>query len=106
MAVDIPHFSLPFRFEGTTVAMNEQDTIDEVADCVEAVLRCPIDFRVELPEFGSDPTLFEQAPIPLENVRQAVLLWEPRADADFDEQGDPFDEGVRRVRVSLTPQGD
>lgn len=52
-----PHFSLPFRFNQVRggkleVAYSEQDTIDEIADCVELVCRTDQGQRVTLPGFG------------------------------------------------------
>jgi hypothetical protein len=34
---EIPHFSLPFRF-GPTAAVVEQDSVEEIADCIVSVL--------------------------------------------------------------------
>ena len=102
--VDLPHFSLPFRFTNGAAAVVEQDTTEEVAACVEAILRCPIGFRDELPEFGAPSPLFDQAPVPVEELRQAVAEWEPRASADFTEYGDTVDEAIRTVRIALDPQ--
>jgi phage baseplate assembly protein W len=76
---EIPHFSLPFRFATPQVAVSEQDSIDEIADCVLAILLTPAGMRIELPEFGIvDPT-FQQMPVDLAAISDAVDAWEPRA---------------------------
>lgn len=102
--IDLPHFSLPFRFVNGAAAVVEQDTAEEVATCVEAIIRCPIGFRDELPEFGAVSPVFRQAPVPVEELRQAVAEWEPRANADITEYGDAVDEAIRTVRIAVDPQ--
>lgn len=80
----VPHFSLPFRFiqQGKgypTAAVNEQDTADEVADCVEAILRYEIGSRAEKPEFGiTDPT-FASPTVDTNRLHAEVDQWEQRA---------------------------
>lgn len=108
--IEYPHFALPFRFEPVKgvpeAAVHEQDTVDEIATCVEVVIRCPIGFRDELPEFGAPGDLvFSEAPPDLEAAKGCVARWEPRADADYDETGSAFDEGVRNIGIEIRPQG-
>jgi phage baseplate assembly protein W len=99
---DVPHFSLPFRFATPAAAVSEQDSLDEIADCVLAVLLCPRGFRVELPSFGlEDPTFSSPAP-DLDAIREAVELWEPRATVLLDEHPDLLDELVGHVEVDVT----
>lgn len=79
--MSVPHFELPFRFVGSPAkaAVDEQDSIEEIAGCVYAVMVCPLGFRAELPEFGiADPT-FRQQPLDLEELAVPIELWEPRA---------------------------
>lgn len=77
--VDIPHLALPVRFVGGAAVTVEQDSTDEIAQCVETILRYRPGQRPELPDFGvADPT-FQMAPIDLDRARAAVLEWEPRA---------------------------
>ena len=57
-----PHFSLPFRFEqladGTRrTAVTEQDTAEEIGDCVELTLRTVQGERGTLPGFGRPEAL-------------------------------------------------
>src|SRR3954447_13084046 len=109
--VEFPHFQLPFRFESVKgvleAAVHEQDTVDEIATCVEVVIRCPIGFRDELPEFGVPTTaLFNQAPLDLAKARGAVNRWEPRADVDYSESGSIFDEGIRNIGIQIQPESE
>jgi hypothetical protein len=97
---DVPHFSLPFRF-APVAAVSEQDSLDEVADCVYAVLICPVGFRVELPAFGlPDPTFSSPGP-DLDVIREAVETWEPRAGLVLSEYPDVWDALVAHVEADV-----
>ena len=93
---DVPHFAYPFRFATPQAAVVEQDSLDEIADCVLAVLLCPQGFRVELPSFGIEDPTFTTQPV---DVSGQAQIWEPRASILFDEQRDRYDELVDRVKL-------
>src|SRR3954454_10550090 len=97
--VEHPHFQMPFRFvpvKGVPeTAVYDQDGVDEIATCVEVIIRTPIGFRDELPEFGTPgDVVFMQTPLDLEAAKGAVSRWEPRANVDYTDEGSPFDEGI------------
>lgn len=80
--VAIPQFSLPFRFQGGLVAaVVEQDTPEEITDCVQAIIRTPVGQRLELPGFGIPDQSFTQGGADPAPIVAAVEKWEPRADA-------------------------
>jgi hypothetical protein len=98
---DVPHFAQPFRFSNPQAAVSEQDSLDEIADCVYSILVCPIGFRVELPAFGiPDPTFAMPAPS-LDELRDAIDTWEERAGVVLDEHPDTLDELISRVGVNV-----
>lgn len=86
--VDTPHLKWPLRFEGDHMAVVEQDSIEEIEQCVEAIVRYPLGFRDELPEFGLSDQTFLQGGVNVEVVRAVIERWEPRVDltisSDFD----------------------
>ncbi len=97
---DVPHFALPFRFASPQVAVTEQDSLEEISDCVVATLLCPEGFRVELPAFGwPDPT-FGPGVDPRE-LRETIDTWEPRAQSTLSAHWDTDDELVQHVQVLL-----
>jgi len=98
---DVPHFDLPFRFTSPQAAVVEQDSVEEIAECVLAILLCPQGYRVELPEFGMDDPTFSMPEVDLEAVRQAVELWEPRAELLLGQRPDALDELISRVQVQV-----
>lgn len=97
---DVPHLSLPFRFATPYAAVCEQDSLDEIADCVLAILSCPIGFRVELPSFGITDQTFSTI-VDTDELLEAIEAWEPRASATFDQYPGLFDQLIRHVTVAL-----
>src|SRR5215831_5685356 len=89
---DIPHFDLPFKIHGSSFMVSEQGSIDDVGNCVEAIMRCPIGFRTEALTFGVDDLVFNMQPISNEALKQTVAAQEPRADLDWYEVQDRFNE--------------
>jgi phage baseplate assembly protein W len=78
---EIPHFALPFRFVDGRAVVNEQDSYEDVRDCVRAIVSFPQGSRIELPEFGIPDQTFRENGVDAASVRAAVQRWEPRADA-------------------------
>lgn len=99
MSADVPHFALPFRFTSPHAAVVEQDSIDEIADCVLAVMLCPYGYRVELPEFGLPDPVFSTPHVDVVQMRQAVELWEPRAALVLQEHPDLADALISHVET-------
>jgi phage baseplate assembly protein W len=59
---DLPHFALPFRFDTLrggerAVPVTEQDTNEEIGDCVELTLRTEQGQRQTMPSFGRPESL-------------------------------------------------
>jgi phage baseplate assembly protein W len=81
MAARVPQFALPFRVIGGEVVEVEQDSPEEIGQCVEAILRTPEGTRIDEPEFGRPDETFAQLSTD-SNATQyvaAVERWEPRA---------------------------
>jgi phage baseplate assembly protein W len=76
---DIPQLASPFRFyEGKPVVV-EQDSDEEVRQCVATLARTRIGQRAEHPDYGvSDPSFRREAD--LDELRAQIQEWEPRAD--------------------------
>lgn len=77
----VPHFALPFRLDATgRFATVDQDSPEELAQCVAVCLTTPEGSRVEVPDYGSPRTDFNVPPP--ETIAAAVREWEPRVDID------------------------
>lgn len=102
---DIPQFALPLQLVGTDLLEREQDTPEEISDCVEVVLRTTLGQRPTLPDFGiADPT-FSLGGADLEALRLAVETWEPRASALLEREPGLLDELVDRINVVPITEG-
>jgi hypothetical protein len=110
---DRPHFALPFHFavrpDGSLeVAVTEQDTSEEVADCIELAGRTVQGERVNLREFGR-PDSLEFAidrELARAQLQQALEAAEPRAAMFVTADAiDEWDEGTLRLRAMFGLEG-
>lgn len=112
---EVPHFAVPFRFEQdgmghSHAAVNEQDSVEDVTDCVIAIVSCPLGYRLELPNFGIRDQTFSQGGIDTNDLQIAIAQWEPRADILIEEDESNLDRFISLARVVTgkinTPQQD
>jgi phage baseplate assembly protein W len=77
----IPHIAFPLRIENGQVATVEQDSREEVRQCVLACLSTPLGSRIDAPEYGVvDETFTRQSRNPSAEVYlRAIEEAEPRA---------------------------
>lgn len=100
--ITTPHFALPYRLNHGRSVCVEQDSIDDVACCVEAVLRTAPGDRLDEPTFGASQFLFSQRPLNLDDVTNRVEYWEPRARILLEENPDSLQAALARVRATVT----
>lgn len=98
---DVPHFSLPFRFATPYAAVNEQDSIDEIADCALAIMLYPLGYRVELPSFGLPDPTFASPHVDTDEIRTVIERWEDRASLRLGQEYDAIDELITRVLMTV-----
>lgn len=96
-----PHFDIPFRFVGTSAATVEQNSPKEFSNAVENIIRTPLGFRDELPDFGVHDVLFSQAPINPSLLIRDVERYEGRARLIGVELADQIDESVRHIQIQI-----
>jgi len=99
--VTIPHFDLPFRI-GTKAAIVQQDTIEDVTNCVEVCVRTHVGRRKELPQFGIPDLTFRDQPIKMSDVLQQISSNEPRAIVLIDQHPEVLDELIADVRMQTS----
>ena len=99
--VTTPHFSLPFRFGGIRgcAFVNEEDSAEDISDCVKGIIAYPVGTRDDLPDFGIPDLVFSN-PSP-STLRDAIVHWEARIDIGVD--GTPIitDEQLQQFGVNL-----
>lgn len=75
-----PHLKIPFKFGHNGHAeVVEQDSDDDVTQCVFAVLNTPVGFRLEIPTFGVRKAVLEDNGPSLPMLEAALEEWVPRA---------------------------
>jgi phage baseplate assembly protein W len=106
--VQNPHFSIPFRFGGINggAYMNEQDSGDDIVDCIKAIIAWPIGVRDDLPDFGIPDLPFQDTfDNVIDQVRNAVIQWEDRAAIDAEGEFSLTDEMLWNIMVSAGVTG-
>ena len=99
---DVPHLKVPLALAGSAFAVVEQDSPEEIEQCVLAVLKTPVGSRIDAAEFGTPDHTFEQLPQnpSAEPYLTALEEWEPRAhylgEARLGELGE--------LDITLTPE--
>lgn len=94
----VPRLSWPLTLDGATLATVEQDSLEEIAQCVALVVSTGVGTRVELPDYGIDDPIGSRD-LHAGEVLAAVGTWEPRAVAD-DNAADVID-GLGTLVVNL-----
>lgn len=75
----VPKLKVPFEIEGSRAAVVEQDSTDEIRQCVAAILRTPLGSRLDEPEFGMPELTFREGLANRSDIEIALASWEPRA---------------------------
>jgi len=99
--VPIPHFALPLRYINGSAVVNEQDSLDDIVTCVEAICLTNPGDRDELPEFGLEDMTFTQEPIPTSAAVNQIQQWEPRVQVLIDTSPSQFDAAIVNANVNV-----
>lgn len=99
---DIPHFDYPFRFHGGTAVVNEQDSIDDVAACVTAIVLVPFGTRDDNPIFGIADQTFTHQPLPADDIASEVMEQEPRAEVLIRQHPDVYDALIADINIDVS----
>ncbi len=99
---DTPHFGYPFT-RGVNGKVNtvEQDTPEHVMSCEHVIVRCPLGFRQERPEFGWPFPEFHTVPLDLGPLEASLRRFEPRGQANATEYADAANAAVREVQIEV-----
>ncbi len=97
--IDTPKFRFPFNISNNRAEIVEQDSIDEIAQCVYAVLATEEGSRVEEPEFGIEDQAHKKNGADISSIREAISTWEPRVQ-EFESEED-WDDVMQKVRLII-----
>jgi phage baseplate assembly protein W len=101
----IPHFAVPFRVDTSgSVAVVDQDSDEEIAQCVRVLMSTTMGERIELPDYGIPNPVFATVSTHDDaDMAAAVGKWEPRATALV--HSEVIDESLRHVLVQIEMSG-
>lgn len=95
-----PHFAFPFeRVNGKAMTV-EQDTVEHVMSCENVIVRCPVGFRVERPEFGIPWPEYRQDVQPGE-IEAAMRRFEPRSNLRASEIRSLLDASQSEITIEV-----
>lgn len=98
---ETPHLAWPVRLDGDHLAAVEQDTGEDVAQCVQVVVSTPKGSCDWLPDFGVDDQTFNQGGADPGEFEAAIREWEPRADIEIDDTLDERTLAQGRDRLGI-----
>lgn len=99
--IDTPKLSFPFRLHanGVSAVVVEQDSDDEILDCLEVLLSTEEGSREEAPSYGLDDQTFKQGGADLDQIIATISKWEPRADKIL--EADTIVKLIQSVRAKV-----
>lgn len=103
---DPVHFDYPFRFAGSRAVVNDQDSIEDVLAAAQVILRTPVGFRPETPEFGRPEFSFKIQPVGADFVAEIITSQDPRADVLVTEHPDILDDLVDVINIEIGTTGE
>jgi hypothetical protein len=101
MAVEIPHLALPLRVAAGAFAVVEQDSNEEIAQCVEVICRYRQGQRSEAPEFGLPELAFREVPVGAFEINREIARQEPRAAASVEEDPTYYADAVSVLGIRV-----
>jgi phage baseplate assembly protein W len=98
----VPHFAFPFQLNGNSFSVVEQDTHQEVQQCVEILLLTPTGSRMVLPDYGTPETIYTQVPTNTAAIIAKLNNWEPRAAVSLDQTLNTINQLISYIRINIT----
>lgn len=98
----VPHFLFPFKLNGNAFAVIEQDTQQEVQQCVVILLLTPTGSRLVSPDYGTPEILYSQLPVNIPAILAKLSDWEPRASVALAQTLNTVNAMISYIRVNVT----
>jgi phage baseplate assembly protein W len=96
----IPKLRVPLRLENGRLGVCEQDSQENVAACVYAVLATERGSRLEDPDFGVESTVFDEFPFDVDEWLEQIAAYESRASVKTAQE---IEDTVGRIIVGVAP---
>jgi phage baseplate assembly protein W len=101
----VPKFQLPLRV-GATGALQtvEQDSMEEIEQCLTYIITTPLGSRDDLPAFGVREQTFSET-IDRTHLMEVMATWEPRAVTQVSDRFDILAVMDRLVDIAYKIEG-
>lgn len=99
-----PHLRVPLRIVGTSFDVVEQESDEEIGQCVEAITRYSRGTLLARPEFGIPDPTFRQVPsggMNVEDIAASIERWEPRASLLIEQSSASIADAIVGVALRL-----
>lgn len=101
----IPRLKWPLELVGTSLATVEQDSDEDIVQCLKGVLRHRPGDRPDIPALGVPDLAFAEQPLHLEVVQEVLRRHEPRVDVLLTQDPALIDQLVAEVKVEWSRRG-
>lgn len=95
------HLAVPFVIGKQGAKTNEQGSPADILASAVNVCECPEGFREDLPQFGRPEFLFNALPLPLSELTDAIVTWEPEASQTVVEEAAGRVQSERNIGVEV-----
>lgn len=100
---EIKHLRFPLEIDGNgNLSVVEQNSVEDIAQCVTAILRTPLGLSDAIPELGLTYQPFYEGGADVQEIQQQLAQHEQRTDVLVSEDPDRLDEALSLVRVQLS----
>jgi phage baseplate assembly protein W len=106
-----PKLAVPFNFGvlfggRRRAEVVEQDSVEEIQQCVEAVLMTTLGHRLDNPDFGVRDQTWRENGADLHEVQNAIDMNEPRANLILEQDPESLTKMVSDVSVKVAKRAD
>lgn len=92
----------PMELVGGSFATVEQDSDEDIVQCLKAILRHRPGDRADIPEMGVPDMTFEEQPLALSGVQEVLRRHEPRVDVLLTQDPETIEQLVAEVTAAWT----
>ena len=103
--IAIPHLKLPLALVGSKLSQVEQDSVDDIAQCIATIVSTPLGFSDEIPQMGLTMQEFYEGGADVQEIQQQLDTHEPRWSDLVTEAPDRLDVSLSIVGIRVTRGG-
>jgi phage baseplate assembly protein W len=97
---DVPRLAWPLQLAANgQLATVEQDSDEDITQCLRAILLHRVGDRTDVPELGVPDLTHGEQPLDLDGIEEVVRRHEPRVDVLLSTQPDALDQAIADVAL-------